>query len=72
MVALLLVANVVNLGADLQLDVGPEPLLAPPKDKEWQVLWSSEAVEYGGGGVTPMSDSAWRIPGEAAMVFRCC
>lgn len=32
----------VNFGPDLHLDPAPEPLLAPPLDKEWHVLWSSE------------------------------
>jgi maltooligosyltrehalose trehalohydrolase len=40
----------VNLGTDLHLDPAPEPLLAPPANAEWRVLWSSESPEYGGVG----------------------
>ena len=32
---------IVNFGSDLQLDPAPEPLLAPPDKREWQLLfWS--------------------------------
>ena len=34
----------VNLGVDLALDPAPEPLLAPPADTLWRVLWSSDDV----------------------------
>ena len=33
----------------------PEPLLAPPADRDWVIEWSSEDPRYGGGG-TPDSD----------------
>ena len=32
----------INLGADLDLRHVPEPLLAPPENRRWEVLWSSE------------------------------
>ena len=35
---------VVNLGAALNLDPAPEPLLAPPAECEWETLWSSEVA----------------------------
>jgi maltooligosyltrehalose trehalohydrolase len=61
----------VNLGADLVLDVLPEPLLAPPADARWTLLWSSEDPRYGGGGaVAPASTGAWTLPGHAALVLR--
>jgi len=41
----------VNLGADLRLTPCPEPLLAPPAGRRWEVLWSSEDPGYGGSGV---------------------
>ena len=60
----------VNLGRDLRLDPAPEPLLAPPAESSWRLLWSSEDVRYGGGGTPPLdSDENWRIPGEAAVVL---
>jgi maltooligosyltrehalose trehalohydrolase len=58
---------VVNLGPDLDLDPAPEPLLAPPPEAGWDVLWSSEDPRYGGGGVPPLE--GWKIPGHAAMVL---
>jgi maltooligosyltrehalose trehalohydrolase len=60
----------VNLGRDLHLHVAPEPLLAPPEGKQWQVLWSSEMPCYGGGALPPLeSEEMWKIPGEAAVVL---
>jgi maltooligosyltrehalose trehalohydrolase len=61
----------VNLGRDLHLDPAPEPLLAPPEGKTWDILWSSEDVCYGGCGTPPLdTDENWRIPGEAAVALR--
>jgi maltooligosyltrehalose trehalohydrolase len=61
---------VVNFGADLELRHAPEPLLAPPENKRWQVLWSSEDMKYGGSGyIHPDSDQGWRIQGESASVL---
>jgi maltooligosyltrehalose trehalohydrolase len=61
---------VVNLGTDLYLSPTPEPLLAPPLQASWRVLWSSEDPKYGGlGTFPPDSDDNWRIPGNAAVVF---
>ncbi|HWS71245.1 MAG TPA: hypothetical protein VN605_03990, partial [Thermoanaerobaculia bacterium] len=56
----------------LELTPVPEPLLAPPKDARWELLWSSEAPEYGGIGTPPVEDEAgrWRIPAVAAVVLR--
>src|SRR5262249_6779887 len=45
---------VVNLGRDLHLLRAPEPLLAPPEDRRWKILWSSEDLRYGGGGTSPL------------------
>ena len=61
----------VNLGAELRLEVAPEPLLAPPTGRRWRVLWSSEDPRYGGGG-TPEPETEehnWRLPGHAAVVM---
>jgi maltooligosyltrehalose trehalohydrolase len=40
----------VNLGPDLRLTPCPEPLLAPPEGRRWELLWSSEDTRYGGSG----------------------
>jgi maltooligosyltrehalose trehalohydrolase len=61
---------VVNLGPDVQLDPAPEPLLAPPSGRLWEVRWSSEARAYGGNG-TPALDTEenWRLPAESAVLL---
>ncbi len=60
----------VNFDRDLWLPSVAQPLLAPPDGSTWEVLWSSEAPEYGGNG-TPAVDTpqGWRIPGEAALLL---
>ncbi|MDZ4800788.1 MAG: malto-oligosyltrehalose trehalohydrolase [Bryobacteraceae bacterium] len=62
---------VVNMGRDLHLDPAPEPLLAPPEDCRWEVLFSTEDPEYGGcGSPVPEGDDNWRFSGHAALVLR--
>jgi maltooligosyltrehalose trehalohydrolase len=61
----------VNFGTDLYLNPSPEPLLAPPSDKQWGILWSSENPKYGGLGTPPLeSTENWIIPGHAAVVMK--
>jgi maltooligosyltrehalose trehalohydrolase len=62
----------VNLGRDSDLDPGPEPLLAPPTGRSWQLLWSSEAPDYGGRGTVPPRTEAggWHIAGHSALLMR--
>lgn len=61
---------IVNLGEDLALSPVPEPLLAPPAGREWQLHWSSEHPRYGGRGIAQMTtDAGWRVPGMAAVVM---
>jgi maltooligosyltrehalose trehalohydrolase len=61
----------VNLGADLDLEPVPEPLLAPLTGSRWEVLWSSEDPLYGGAGAPPPEDEegCWRIAGRTATVL---
>jgi maltooligosyltrehalose trehalohydrolase len=60
----------VNLGADLHLDIAPEPLLAPPRGARWRTLWSSEDPRYGGRGTSAVeTDDGFRLPGHAAVVL---
>jgi maltooligosyltrehalose trehalohydrolase len=62
---------VVNFGCDFDLSPAPEPLLAPPGPDGWSLVWSSESISYGGNGTPPLNtESAWRIPGEAAVLLR--
>jgi maltooligosyltrehalose trehalohydrolase len=61
----------VNLGRDLHLRPAPEPLLAPPPDRRWALLWSSESVRYGGISTPPVDaeGDGWRIPAYAAVLL---
>jgi maltooligosyltrehalose trehalohydrolase len=60
----------VNLGCDLQLVHLPEPLLAPPEESRWELLWSSEFPWYGGSGTPKVeTDEYWLIPGHASTVL---
>jgi maltooligosyltrehalose trehalohydrolase len=61
----------VNLGPDLHLDPAPEPLLAPPANAVWGLLWSSEAPAYGGTGTATLESDTdnWRIPGHSAVAM---
>jgi maltooligosyltrehalose trehalohydrolase len=59
-----------NLGRDLVLPTVAEPLLAPPAGAAWTLLWSSEAIRYGGGGLPALDPRAgWLLPGHATLVF---
>jgi maltooligosyltrehalose trehalohydrolase len=61
---------IVNLGPDLNARSIAEPLLAPPRESDWVVLWSSEDPRYGGGGTPdPWPDEGWYIAGESALVL---
>jgi maltooligosyltrehalose trehalohydrolase len=61
---------VVNFGHDLHFNPAPEPLLAPPENMRWEILWSSEAPRYGGLGTPPLDKrDNWRIPGRAAVAL---
>jgi maltooligosyltrehalose trehalohydrolase len=62
---------IVNLGRAFAPRSLPEPLLAPPMERRWALLWSSEAVRYGGPGEVPLESAAgWQIPAEAAVALR--
>jgi maltooligosyltrehalose trehalohydrolase len=69
----------INLGRDLILGIVPDPLLAPPRAKQWEMMWSSEHPSYGGSGApSPESHGepwrqpgeSWRIPGRCAVVLK--
>jgi maltooligosyltrehalose trehalohydrolase len=60
----------VNLGAELKLHPAPEPLLAPPLEGTWTMLWSSDEPRYDGpGAISPCSDTGWLLPGESAVLL---
>jgi maltooligosyltrehalose trehalohydrolase len=60
----------VNLGSDVESNSFAEPLLAPPPDTAWTVLWSSEDPRYRGGGTPDLwPNGCWRLPAESAVVL---
>lgn len=62
---------IVNLGNDLRYSPAPQALLAPPAERVWEILWSTNRVEYGGVGTPPIeTETGWQIPGESAVVLR--
>jgi maltooligosyltrehalose trehalohydrolase len=61
---------VVNFGPLLELTHLPEPLLAPPANKQWDVKWHSEQFEYGGTYVSsPITPTGWHIAEETAVLL---
>jgi maltooligosyltrehalose trehalohydrolase len=61
----------VNLGIELYLNPAPEPLLAPPLNRGWRALWSTESPDYGGCGTPPLETQAnWIILGHAAVLLK--
>ncbi len=62
---------VVNFGEEADIHPAPEPLLAPPYNHEWTLIWSSDEPHYGGfGTVSPYGDSGWLVSGESAALLR--
>ena len=60
----------VNLGRDFAPAFLPEPLVAPPEGRSWELLWSSEDPRYGGGGMRPVETKGqWNVPGHGAVVL---
>jgi maltooligosyltrehalose trehalohydrolase len=61
----------VNLGPDLALRPAPEPLLAPPDDRAWQLVFSSEDPRYGGLGQPELPSDArgFVLPASSALFF---
>jgi maltooligosyltrehalose trehalohydrolase len=58
-----------NLGRDLEYTPITEPLLIPPRDRDWRVVWSSEDPRYGGSGIGLLDPKRWYFPGHAALVL---
>ncbi|HZZ28816.1 MAG TPA: malto-oligosyltrehalose trehalohydrolase [Pirellulales bacterium] len=62
---------IINFGQKLNYFPIAEPLLAPPADRRWQLLWNSNAPRYGGAGaVTQETEAGWSIEGESTTVFQ--
>ncbi len=62
---------IVNLGRDIDRKSFAEPLVAPPRGKRWEVLWSSEEPDYGGTGTAEFETAkGWHLPANTALVLR--
>ncbi len=61
---------VVNLGEDQEVFLS-EPLLAPPTDGEWKVVWDSEDARWGGAGSSPPEDAEgrWRLTARSLVLL---
>lgn len=61
----------VNFGEQQMVRPAPEPLLAPPHGFEWEILWTSEAPEYGGMGMAQVAmDLGWMLYAESTVALR--
>lgn len=61
---------VVNLGNDMPMFPAAEPLVAPPRGREWAVEWSSESIAYGGSGSPRFRpDITWTIPARTSVLY---
>jgi len=62
----------VNFGRDFDLAPAPEPLLAPPEGRRWQLVWTSEDTHYGGRGTVPpeTEEGIWLVAGHSAVLLR--
>jgi maltooligosyltrehalose trehalohydrolase len=63
---------VINLGPDLRWNPAAEPLLAPPAECDWRLLWSSEDPCYNGGGAAPLTPEELVFSGHSAVVLAPC
>jgi maltooligosyltrehalose trehalohydrolase len=61
----------VNLGPRSVINPASEPLLAAPLNCEWQELWTSDSVRYGGPGRVEIDPEVeWLAPAQAALLLR--
>lgn len=60
----------VNLGKDLPVASLADPLLAPPVEYQWSVIWSSEDLAYGGGGKRAIDfQKRWTLGADTALLL---
>lgn len=61
---------IINFGFDHLFSPTPEPLLTPPLEMKWELLWSTESVIYGGEGTPSINSDFWKILGHSLLVLR--
>lgn len=60
----------INFSIDFELNPAPHPLIAPPEDCKWEILFSTESLAYGGEGVIPLLNyPIWTIQGHSAVIL---
>ncbi|HVX60085.1 MAG TPA: DUF3459 domain-containing protein, partial [Pirellulales bacterium] len=60
----------VNLGRSFECNPASEPLLAPPDNCVWKLMFSSDDPRYGGAGTALPDETRWLAPSHAALAFR--
>lgn len=64
---------VVNLDQEARFESIAEPMLAPPRGKDWTVRWSSDAARYGGHGtIEPVQHGGrgrWYVAAACAVLL---
>jgi maltooligosyltrehalose trehalohydrolase len=58
-----------NMGKDLQVSSLADPLFAPPLDKKWELLFSSNDIGYGGNGTPAWGSPFWDMPAYTTYVL---
>ncbi|MBA3237678.1 MAG: malto-oligosyltrehalose trehalohydrolase [Parachlamydiaceae bacterium] len=59
----------INFGIDLDLKPGPEPLLFAGENVDWEIILSTESIEYGGEGTPSLLTPTWRLPAHSTVVL---
>jgi maltooligosyltrehalose trehalohydrolase len=61
----------VNFGGRQVLHPAAEPLLAPPPNCKWGMLWTSDSQRYGGSGTAAKpTPEEWVLPAEATVALQ--
>ena len=61
----------VNLDTQQVFSPAPEPLLAPPDGHEWETMWTSDAPQYGGIGMSKVVNNlGWTMFAESTVALR--
>lgn len=61
---------IINFGVDFIFNPAPEPLMAINRELEWEILFSSDSLEYGGEGIIKKQKPYWKISGHSAIVYK--
>jgi maltooligosyltrehalose trehalohydrolase len=61
---------IINFGTDFTFNPAPEPLLATNEDQEWAFFWSSDSLDYGGEGISPLTKPYMNLSGHSALLLK--